>query len=95
MTSAGPGGIAAAIMAALANAVSVLRVPRSTPCRERVSHVLDPRFKICRKWPKVPILEAVWVAKTSVQGCICIGTNLGDVGHRVTGVTWTPKNGPK
>ena len=46
--------------------------------RERVSQVADLGFKICQKLPKNALLGAIWVCRISLEGAICIGTNLDD-----------------
>ena len=46
--------------------------------RERVSHVVGLRFKICGKWPKIGSFGAPWVPKMSMEGSNCMATNMDD-----------------
>ena len=43
---------------------------------ECVLQVADLGFKICPKWSENALFGAVWVPKMSMQGSICIETNL-------------------
>ena len=47
------------------------------PGREHVLQVADPVLNICRKWPKkMPLVWLVCIPRISIDGAICIGTDL-------------------
>ena len=45
--------------------------------KRRCNQVADPSYKIYQKWPKNAIFGTIWMSKMSMEGVICIVTNLG------------------
>ena len=65
------------LMGVKKNTQNVSKKLKSGGC-EQPLQVADVGFKISQKWPEHSLFWLVWLSRMSIEGIICIGTNLND-----------------